>query len=193
MPVGNIMLKLSNNRYSMKTITTTFSQRTMWVSILMDTGALVFIYLVPSISHLISLPVYLIEPMRLMLILALVHTNKKNAYMLALTMPLFSFLISSHPVVPKMMLITFELVLNVFLFYLLSKRMKYLFPAILLSILISKTIYYMLKFGLIELMVIDTGLITTPVMVQLVTTSVFSLYVYLFYTGSGKEDIAGIK
>jgi hypothetical protein len=145
---------------------------------------LVFIYLVPSFSHLISFPLYLIEPMRLMLILALVHTSKKNAYLLALTMPVFSFMISAHPEVPKMMLITFELIVNVFLFYFLTKLMKHIFLSILLSIMISKAVYYLIKFGLIELMVINTGLISTPVVIQLIMTLLFSLYVYRFYRRS---------
>ena len=154
------------------------------INILIDITALAFIYLVPTISHLLNLPVYLIEPMRLMLIIALVHTSKKNAYLLALTMPLFSFLISAHPALPKMIIISIELSLNVFLFFLLSKKFKNLFPAILLSILISKIAYYVLKFGLIKMAVITSGLISTAILIQLATTLVFSFYVYLFYRNS---------
>ena len=90
-------------------------------NIILDIFALAFIYFVPSISHLLNLPIYYIEPMRLMLILALVHSSKQNAYILALTLPLFSFLVSAHPVLPKMFLISFELCLNVFLFFILVK------------------------------------------------------------------------
>ncbi len=165
----------------MKTLSRSYLQRTLVISILTDIGALAFIYLVPAISHLLSLPVYLIEPMRLMLILAMVHTGKSNAYLLALTLPLFSLVISGHPVFPKMLLIAFELSMNVFLFYILAKRIKSVFPAILLSIVISKVLYYALKFLLIQLAVIETGLITTPIMVQVVMTFLFSFYLYLFF------------
>jgi hypothetical protein len=58
---------------------------------ILDVTALLIIYLTPAISHLFSFPVYLLEPMRIMLILAVVHTSRKNAYLLALTLPLFSF------------------------------------------------------------------------------------------------------
>lgn len=165
----------------MKLLSHQLMQRTTLISLLTDIGALTFIYLVPTISHLISLPVYLIEPMRLMLILALVHTTKMNAYILALTMPMFSFLISSHPEFPKMILIAVELSLNVFLFYVLVKKIKYLFPAILFSILISKTIYYILKFILIRMTFINSDLISTPILIQLATTLLFSLYLFKFY------------
>ncbi len=156
-------------------------QRIPITGVLIDLFALAFIYLVPTLSHLLSLPVYLIEPMRLMLILALVHTTRQNGYLLALTMPLFSFIISGHPVFAKMFLIAAELSLNVFLFYLLSNRMKLLFPAVFLSIVLSKAIYYLLKFMLIQLAVINTSLVATPLLMQLAMTVVFSSYLALFY------------
>lgn len=146
-------------------------------SIVLDILALAFIYFVPTISHLLNIPLYLVEPMRIMLILALAHTSKKNAYLLALTLPLFSFLISSHPNIFKVLLITLELMLNVWLFYKLSKRVNN-FIAIFSSIIISKVVYYLLKFGLISFAVLQTGLISTPLYLQLITTVVFSGYLF---------------
>ena len=91
-------------------------------SALLDIFALVFVYFVPTLSHLAQLPLYLLEPMRIMLILAIAHTTRKNAYLLALTLPLFSFVISMHPSLVKSILITAELLLNVWLFYFLLKK-----------------------------------------------------------------------
>jgi len=147
-------------------------------SILLDILALATIYLIPTLTHLFSLPLYFIEPMRLMLILAIVHTHKANAYILALTLPLFSFMVSAHPVLPKMILITFELSLNVFLFYWFSRKVNSIFPAILLSILASKTAYYLLKFLLIQWTIIGSGLISTPLLIQGITTLAYSCYVW---------------
>jgi len=172
----------------MKTLSAQLTQKNTLISLLLDIGALTFIYLVPTISHLTSLPVYLIEPMRLMLIFALVHTNKTNAFIIALTMPLFSFLVSGHPVFPKMLLIAFELTLNVYLFYFLARKIKSVFPAIFLSIIVSKIIYYLLKFGLVSMAVIDGSVISTPLTIQLITTIVFSLYLFLLYR-KGKMSI----
>jgi len=166
----------------MKALSDSIIQRIPATGILIDLTALAFIYLVPALSHLMRLPVYLIEPMRLMLVLAMVHTNRQNSYLLALTMPLFSFIISGHPVFAKMFLIGMELSLNVFLFYLLSRRMNYIFPAIFASILLSKAIYYLVKFGLIQMAVINSGLVATPLLVQLVMAVAFSSYVAVFFT-----------
>lgn len=156
-------------------------QRIPVAGILIDLSALAFIYLVPTFSHLLSIPLYLIEPMRLMLVLALVHTSRQNSYLLALTLPLFSFIISGHPLFAKMLLIAMELSVNVFLFYLLAHRMKHVFPAVFLSIVLSKAIYYLLKFALIQLAVIPTGLVATPLLLQLIMALVFSSYLALFY------------
>jgi len=150
-------------------------------SILFDIVAIAFIYFVPTISHVLSLPIYLIEPMRLMLILALVHTTKQNAYIIAVTLPLFSFLLSAHPVLPKMILIAFELSLNVFLFYTLVNKFKNTFVPVLLSIIGSKLVYYFIKFGLIQFAIIKSGLISTPIIIQAVTTLAFSIYLFSFY------------
>jgi hypothetical protein len=165
----------------MKALSTTVLQKSTLIMVLTDLGALAFIFLVPAISHLTSMPVYLIEPMRLMLILALVHTTKNNAYLLAFALPLFSMILSGHPAFPKMVLIAFELSLNVFLFYVLVRRLKSVFPAILGSIILSKALYYLLKFMLISFAVIQTELISTPIVVQLITTLIFSSYLFVFY------------
>jgi len=150
-------------------------------SIFFDIVALAFIYFVPTISHYLSVPLYLIEPMRLMLVLAMVHTNRRNAYIIALTLPVFSLLVSGHPVALKTVIMTIELVLNVWLFYAISKKWSNTFGAMLLSIVISKLVYYLLKFGLISMAVFDSELISTPLYLQLITSVVFSAYLFFLF------------
>lgn len=165
----------------MKSPATALIHRNTLFSALLDISALTFIYLVPTISHLLSVPVYLIEPMRLMLIFAMVHTSKKNAYLLALSMPVFSLIISGHPELPKMILISIELLLNVFLFYFLVRKVKNIFTSIIMSIIVSKITYYILKYALIQILIIKTELFSTPIIIQLATTLIYSLYLFVFY------------
>ena len=96
-------------------------------SALIDLTAVLLIYFTPALSHLFNLPVYLIEPVRLMLIMSIAHSSKTNTFILALTLPLFSHLISAHPVFLKTVLISFELVIFSFLFFELLKRYKSVF------------------------------------------------------------------
>lgn len=172
----------------MKTISQQLRQPIIWRSVLIDFAGLALIYLVPTLTHLTSLPVYLIEPMRLMLILAMVHTNKTNAYILSFTLPLFSFLISSHPVFLKVLIISLELALNVYLFYLFKNIIKKVFPAILMSIIMSKIIYYLMKAFIISFGMLDSSLISTPIFIQLLTTAFFSIYVYFMFKRNTRNE-----
>ena len=114
--------------------------------IIFDILALVVIYLVPSISHLLGFPLYYFDPMRLMLILSLVYTNRNNTLLIASTLPLVSLLISEHPSLIKSLLIGSELTLNVWLFYRLSRKIKNYSIPIFFSIIIAKVFYYSAKY-----------------------------------------------
>jgi hypothetical protein len=158
----------------MTTITRT---QTLAPGILLDLGALLLVYFTPAISHLLSFPLYLIEPMRLAVVLALVHTRQRNAWLLALTLPLFSFAVSAHPHFIKMLLITGELALNVWLFFYLSERLRTnKGVSLALSILLSKGVYYLAKFLLISALLIEGSVISTPLWIQGITLTVFALY-----------------
>jgi hypothetical protein len=120
--------------------------------------------------------------MRIALILALVHTTKRNAYIIALTLPIFSYLVSAHPVFYKMLLISGELVLNVWLFYFILGKTKNAFASILSSIVVSKAVYYLAKF-IAVILILKTGesIIATSLYIQVATTLVFSLYLGLMF------------
>jgi len=155
-------------------------------NIVFDLMALLFIYFVPAISHLLSFPVYYLEPMRIMLILAIVHTSKKNAYLIAFTLPLFSLLISAHPSLIKTSLVTGELLLNVWLFFFVSEKLSNKTLSIFLSIIASKLLYYFVKFLLINSVLMSGELISTPIYIQLIMLFVFSGYIYLMNLDRGK-------
>lgn len=150
-------------------------------TILIDLSALLLITFTPAISHLVSLPIYLIEPMRIMLVLSIIHTSKKNSYLIALALPVLSFVISSHPSIFKSALIISELMLNVYLFNLFIKYIKNNFTAMLGSILISKIYYYGIKFGLLSFGLITGELVATPVYLQLLIAVVLSFYTVFLY------------
>lgn len=149
-------------------------------TVIFDLTALSAIYLVPAISHLLNFPVYYLEPMRIMLILAISHTSRKNAYLIALTLPVFSFLISAHPSLIKTTLITSELLLNVWLFFFLSERLSNKMFGMMVSVVLSKIFYYLIKYLLISSAFMSGNLISTPVYFQLVVIIMLSVYIYLF-------------
>jgi hypothetical protein len=72
---------------------------------LIDLGIILSIYLLPGLTHVLPVPLYLIDPMRLLLFLTLITTHRVNSLVLAASIPFLSTLFSGHPVFPKNILI----------------------------------------------------------------------------------------
>lgn len=146
---------------------------------LIDLGALLVIYFLPEISILLNIPFYLFEPMRIIIVISMVHSSKNNAYLLALLLPLFSLLLSGHPSFFKTFILSGDLLLNIFLYFKLNKSYDNKFLCMVISIAASKIAYYLFKYLLIELSFIEGKLIATPIYLQLIIIVVLSSYVYL--------------
>ena len=138
-----------------------------------------FIYFLPALSHLVAFPVYYLDPMRIALVITLAHTSKRNSFLIALTLPLFSFLISSHPQIIKSVLISSELLVNLGLFFLMSSKIKNVFVLMLTSIVLSKIFYYAAKYFLINAGLINDSLISTPIYFQLAVIILLSIYLLI--------------
>ncbi len=101
--------------------------------------------LVPAASHLFAVPLYVANPMLALLLAALLlGRDWKNALVLAVLMPLASCLLTGMPAAPKMVCMVAELATVAVLFGALSRRWKVL-PAVLVSVLAAKGVYYALK------------------------------------------------
>ena len=146
-----------------------------------DLLVVLFIYLVPTVSHLLSFPLYVFDPMKIVVILALIHTNRKNAYVIAPTLPLFSFLVASHPVALKSLLITAELTLNIWLFLQLSKFISDSFLAMFKSIVFVKFFYYSIKYVLVSTDLLTGSLVDTSLFIRLTVALVISIYCYILF------------
>jgi hypothetical protein len=164
-----------------------------------DLAALIGIYFIPSLSHALAFPLYMFEPMRIVLFTAyLFSRNHTNALILALTLPLFSMLSSGHPILPKALLMSGELFVNVLFFILLLKHTKWgVFLSLLSAIIASKLVYYGIKFLLIRGAVFEDRLISTPILTQVIIALVIAaLFAFVYRkrcrrseeTGSPKED-----
>lgn len=147
---------------------------------LIDVALLTTLYLLPSFSHATALPLYMFEPMRIALIIALLFTNRANAYFIAFTIPLASAMITGHPVPIKALLMGIELSILVASYgYLVHKARIPAFAALTAAILLSKVIYYTMKFAALDFGLLGGGLVSTPLQTQLIlaigTAAVFGL------------------
>lgn len=153
---------------------------------LIDLSLISFIYFLPALSHMLAFPVYYLDPMRIALVITLAHTTKRNSFLIALTLPIFSFLISSHPHIIKSLLISAELLINLGLFFWMSKKIKNVFISISVSIIASKIFYYAAKYLLINAGMINDSLFSTPIYYQVIVVLVLS--VYLLYISKIREE-----
>lgn len=154
-----------------------FPTRSILTAFLLDLAAIAFVFFVPAMSHLTGIPIYLAEPMRIMVILALLHTHRGNAWALALILPAFSYFVSGHPYPVKMAIITMELLINVALFQFLIRKTKP-FAAMAAAIVASKLFYYLVKYLVVMAGLLQMELFATPLLIQVVTTLIFSLYAF---------------
>lgn len=143
-------------------------------ALITDIAALVFVGLVPAASHLFKIPVYYIEPMRIMLVLALLYSSRWNAYALAIVLPLFSFLVSGHPAPIKMMIIMAELLVNAWLFLYFYKKFEKPFLSAFGSILISKVFCYAMYFVVFSMAFVKAEAQTAFLIAQLTLTILLS-------------------
>ncbi len=111
----------------------------------LDAVLLTFACLIPAASHLLVVPLYMLNPMlALLLVGMLLGRDWKNALVLAVLMPLASCLLTGMPAAPKMVCMVAELATVAALFGVLSRRWKVL-PAVLTAIVAGKLVYYGLK------------------------------------------------
>ena len=145
-----------------------------------DAVAVLFILAVPALSHLTSVPFYLLDPMRLAVLGALLASRSRvNGLVLAVALPLVSFAISGHPVFPKCLVIAAELSVNVLLFVWLERmfsgRRFGVGIAAFASILLSKAFYYGLKALVLGAGLMQMELVSTALWVQLVVAVMISV------------------
>jgi hypothetical protein len=148
--------------------------------LLLDIVAIVVVYFTPKIGELIHLPFYMIEPMRLMVVLSIAHASRLNSYFLAFTLSLFSWAISGHPEFFKMLVMTGEMTINVFLFYYLLRKIDSAFLSMIISIIVSRVLCYALYLVFFSMMFLKEEADPSFLLAQVITTLVFSFYVFLF-------------
>lgn len=149
---------------------------------LIDASIILLMVFLPTFSHMLSFPLYKFEPMRIMVLAGyLLSANKKNAYGLAIILPLFSFITTGHPLLIKSVLMISELTINVFLFSFLVEKKLNVFFAMLVSIVLSKVFYYGIKFVLISTGIMNTNLIDTQIGIQVLISCVIALAFALVY------------
>ena len=149
--------------------------------LLLDIIALAIVFFTPRIGQILHLPFYMVEPMRMMVVISIAHSNRANSYLLALTLPLFSWAVSGHPEFFKMLVMTSEITVNVFLYYLLLRKIDSVIMAMIVSIVVSKVFCYALYLLFFSMMFLQQEAEPSFLLAQVITTLIFSFYVYFVF------------
>jgi hypothetical protein len=158
-------------------------------NILVDIVIFACIFFIPALSHLAPFPLYLLDPMRLLLFAGFLLTRQNtNALLLALAIPLFSSLVTGHPPMFKAILISIELSVNLILFIqLINKTKLHVAISVFLSMIASKFVYYGLKSVFIYSGLIEGELITTNLWIQLGTVLFITVTFYLVWMNTAQH------
>lgn len=156
--------------------TNTVTSAWLWRTAAMDLAFVGGACLVPTLSHLTTLPLYQLNPMLLMLLasLLLVRGNRigridlrsANALLLAVAMPVVSMVAVGMPTPAKALCMAAELTAVAGLYSLLEDRMPAQrwahFGLMIAAIVAGKGVYYALK----ALLLAPAALVGTPLPVQ---------------------------
>lgn len=147
--------------------TTSVKVQSLWRVAAIDALLVVVACLVPTVSHLLAWPLYYLNPMLLVLLAGmLLVRDRRNAYLLAVLLPVVSMLAVGMPTPLKAVCMVAEYASVVFVSGLLqgwSKRFVGTLGAMLLAMLAGKAVYYLLK----ALILAPAVLVSTPVWIQL--------------------------
>lgn len=150
--------------------------RTLIKNLVFIASGIMFLLCTPLISEITGLPVYYIEPMRLVTIAGMIHFKKWSAFVMALVLPFISHIAFSHPPIDKAAIISVELLINFFLFFWFNKKLETVFLSMLLSIVSSKIICYTIYLLVYDQAFFESETSADFLLVQLLTTLVFSAY-----------------
>ena len=141
--------------------------QSLWRVAAIDALLLTVACLVPTVSHLLAWPLYYLNPMLLVLLAGmLLVRDRRNAYLLAVLLPVVSMLAVGMPTPLKAVCMVAEYASVVFVSGLLQRwndRFVGTLGAMLVAMLTGKAVYYLLK----ALILAPAVLVSTPVTVQL--------------------------
>lgn len=113
--------------------------------IAVDGALLAFACLIPAASHALALPLYMLNPMLVLLLAGvLLHRDWRHALVLAVLLPVVSCLVVGMPTAAKAVCMVAELATVAVMFGWLQRKWV-VWPAVMTAIVAGKVVYYLLK------------------------------------------------
>lgn len=113
--------------------------------IAVDGALLALACLIPAASHALALPLYMLNPMLVLLLAGvLLHRDWRHALVLAVLLPVVSCLVVGMPTAAKAVCMVAELATVAVMFGWLQRKWV-VWPAVMTAIVAGKVVYYLLK------------------------------------------------
>lgn len=162
-------------------ISENIKQRSLLRAGLIDAALLTVACMIPAVSHLLALPIYMLNPMLMVVVAGMLLVNSKwNAYILALAVPFFTCLVTGMPTPLGALCMVCEYATVATVFYLVGGRrsgFRWAFGSILAAIVAGKAVYYFAKWILVR----PEQLIGTSVVWQTVSVLAISVVFALLW------------
>ncbi|MBT3229388.1 MAG: hypothetical protein HOD43_02440 [Candidatus Marinimicrobia bacterium] len=146
-------------------------------TVVLDVFILTALYTSVMFAHLLPIPLYQLDPMKLLLMGAIIYSSRGNAILMAVSLPIFSTLAVGHPIFPKNLIISIELIIFTGVITSLGFHRFGSSVQFLLAVLISKIAYYLLKAALISFGMLNASLFSTGMGMQMISVGIlFSVF-----------------
>ncbi|MBT5268798.1 MAG: hypothetical protein HOL70_05060, partial [Candidatus Marinimicrobia bacterium] len=153
-------------------------------AVLTDVFVLSAFYLTTTFAHILSVPLYQLDPMKIIVLITVMYSNRGNALMIALSLPILSFMSTGHPVAPKFLLMAGELMI----FATIMSTYKSGHWIVLFSaILVSKLGYYLLKAAVIWMGWLNQDLFATDFKSQALALIILSAVFYFLISMKNRD------
>ncbi|NQV49615.1 MAG: hypothetical protein HQ507_03920 [Candidatus Marinimicrobia bacterium] len=144
-------------------------------TLLTDVLVLLSFSLTLVVAHVLPFPLYKLDPMKILVLVTVIYSSRWNSLAIAAALPILSFLSTGHPVFPKFLIMSSELMVFAFVLGSFHTRQSKKIIGFLSAVLISKIFYYMVKGGAIALGYLDQSLISTDFHTQIQALVVLAL------------------
>ena len=135
--------------------------------VLVDAMVLLSFYMTIVFAHVLPFPLYQLDPMKILVLVTVMYSTRWNSVTIAAVLPVLSFLSTGHPIFPKFLIMSMELMIFSWVMSFLIQKQSGAVMTFISAILVSKLAYYAIKAGAIGFGVLNQQLVSTELWVQL--------------------------
>lgn len=161
---------------------TTSSVKICIRTVIIDIVLISLLCMTPAVAHLVGISYHYFEPMRIALFMGLLLVDdRKNGYLLAAILPISTMILSGMPTPTICALMVLELMLNIYLFHLVSSLTRSAFWGMFIGVIVSKVVYRLMKWSALSNEMFQASALIENWQLQLIMSVVLSVGFVVIY------------